>query len=163
MSSVRRRRKVTWAAMNPVSRKLIKARYLSGLPWAVLFIGGSVAAAVFWSNWLWIVTAVIVAFVLFRIWLIPRQVKLLGWKETDDELLITRGKIWHTFTVVPYGRIQFVDVSAGPIDKLFGLKNVKLHTASSSSDSDVPGLEAADADALRQRLSEKARERMSGL
>ena len=149
--------------MNPVSMKLIKARYLSGLPWAVLFIGGSIAAAVFWSSWLWIATAVIVAFVLFRIWLIPRQVKLLGWKETDDELLITRGKIWHTFTVVPYGRIQFVDVSAGPIDKLFGLKNVKLHTASSSSDSDVPGLAAADADALRQRLSAKARERMSGL
>ncbi|MCG7231571.1 PH domain-containing protein [Corynebacterium propinquum] len=149
--------------MNPVSMKLIKARYLSGLPWAVLFIGGSIAAAVFWSSWLWIATAVIVAFVLFRIWLIPRQVKLLGWKETDDELLITRGKIWHTFTVVPYGRIQFVDVSAGPIDKLFGLKNVKLHTASSSSDSDVPGLAAVDADALRQRLSEKARERMSGL
>ncbi|WP_455006551.1 PH domain-containing protein [Corynebacterium propinquum] len=149
--------------MNPVSMKLIKARYLSGLPWAVLFIGGSIAAAVFWSSWLWIATAVIVAFVLFRIWLIPRQVKLLGWKETEDELLITRGKIWHTFTVVPYGRIQFVDVSAGPIDKLFGLKNVKLHTASSSSDSDVPGLAAADADALRQRLSEKARERMSGL
>ncbi|WKS32518.1 PH domain-containing protein [Corynebacterium propinquum] len=149
--------------MNPVSMKLIKARYLSGLPWAVLFIGGSIAAAVFWSSWLWIATAVIVAFVLFRIWLIPRQVKLLGWKETEDELLITRGKIWHTFTVVPYGRIQFVDVSAGPIDKLFGLKNVKLHTASSSSDSDVPGLAASDADALRQRLSEKARERMSGL
>lgn len=149
--------------MNPVSMKLIKARYLSGLPWAVLFIGGSIAAAVFWSSWLWIATAVIVAFVLFRIWLIPRQVKLLGWKETDDELLITRGKIWHTFTVVPYGRIQFVDVSAGPIDKLVGLKNVKLHTASSSSDSDVPGLAAVDADALRQRLSEKARERMSGL
>ncbi|MDK4303081.1 PH domain-containing protein [Corynebacterium propinquum] len=149
--------------MNPVSMKLIKARYISGLPWAVLFIGGSIAAAVFWSSWLWIATAVIVAFVLFRIWLIPRQVKLLGWKETDDELLITRGKIWHTFTVVPYGRIQFVDVSAGPIDKLFGLKNVKLHTASSSSDSDVPGLAAVDADALRQRLSEKARERMSGL
>lgn len=149
--------------MNPVSMKLIKARYLSGLPWAVLFIGGSIAAAVFWSSWLWIATAVIVAFVLFRIWLIPRQVKLLGWKETDDELLITRGKIWHTFTVVPYGRIQFVDVSAGPIDKLFGLKNVKLHTASSSSDSDVPGLAAVDADALWQRLSEKARERMSGL
>ena len=149
--------------MNPVSMKLIKARYLSGLPWAVLFIGGSIAAAVFWSSRLWIATAVIVAFVLFRIWLIPRQVKLLGWKETDDELLITRGKIWHTFTVVPYGRIQFVDVSAGPIDKLFGLKNVKLHTASSSSDSDVPGLAAVDADALRQRLSEKARERMSGL
>ncbi|RUP74994.1 hypothetical protein D8M24_11565, partial [Corynebacterium propinquum] len=103
--------------MNPVSRKLIKARYLSGLPWALLFIGASIAAAVFWSNWLWIATAVIAAFVLFRIWLIPRQVKLLGWKETEDELLITRGKIWHTFTVVPYGRIQFVDVSAGAIDK----------------------------------------------
>ena len=44
-----------------------------------------------------------------------------------------------------------------------GLKKVKLHTASPSSDATIPGLVAADADALRERLAIKARERMSGL
>ena len=47
----------------------------------------------------------------------------MGWLETDDELLITRGKLWHSFTVVPYGRIQFVDVTSGPIDRALGLKS----------------------------------------
>ena len=149
--------------MNPVSPSLTKARYISRLSWDIILAALAAAAAYFWWDWLYWVAGALVAWALYELWLIPAQVKNLGWQETADELLVTRGKIWHTFTVVPSGRIQFVDVSAGPIDKLFGLKNVKLHTASSSSDSDVPGLEAADADALRQRLSEKARERMSGL
>ena len=95
--------------------------------------------------------------------LMTAQVKNLGWQETADELLVTRGKIWHTFTVVPYGRIQFVDVTAGPVERAMGLKKVKLHTASPSSDATIPGLPAVDADALRERLAIKARERMSGL
>ena len=47
--------------------------------------------------------------------------------------------------------------------RAFGLKTVSLNTASSTSDSSVPGLENDVADALRERLAEKARERMSGL
>ncbi len=85
-----------------------------------------------------------------------------SWEDLD-ELLITKGKLWHTFTVVPYGRIQFVDVTAGPLERAFGMKQVQLHTASASSDSTIQGLPAAEADALRERLAVKARERMSGL
>ncbi|GAB2500821.1 Bacterial membrane flanked domain protein [Corynebacterium atrinae] len=149
--------------MNPVSPKLVTARYLSRLPWiAVLGIGFAVAAWLL-SPWLWIGTGIFVAFFLWQLWLIPAQVKLLGWQETEDELLITKGKLWHTFTVVPYGRIQFVDVTAGPIDRPLGMKTLELHTASATSDSSVEGLPAEVADALRDRLAIKARERMSGL
>ena len=98
-----------------------------------------------------------------RLWLIPAQVRNMGWLETDDELLITRGKLWYTFTVVPYGRIQFVDVTSGPIDRALGLKKLQLHTASASTDATIKGLEAPLADALRTRLAHQARERMSGL
>ena len=55
------------------------------------------------------------------------------------------------------------NVTAGPVERLFGVKRVKLHTASSTSDSEVVGLDAATADALRDRLAVAARERMSGL
>src|SRR5699024_5463731 len=89
--------------------------------------------------------------------------QLMGWQETDDELLITKGRLWHRFTVVPYGRIQFVDVSSGPIARMYGLKTVKLHTASAGTDATIKGLEADTADTLRARLPDKARERMSGL
>ncbi|MGX4762568.1 MULTISPECIES: PH domain-containing protein [unclassified Corynebacterium] len=149
--------------MNPVSPSLTKARYITNLSWDVILAALAAAAAYFWWDWLYWVAGALVVWALYELWLIPAQVKNLGWQETADELLVTRGKIWHTFTVVPYGRIQFVDVTAGPVERSMGLKKVKLHTASPSSDATIPGLVAADADALRERLAIKARERMSGL
>lgn len=149
--------------MNPVSPKLTKVRYLAYLPWGIVEGLVFLALSLLVSPWFYLGVAQAAVLVVWQIWLIPQQVKRLGWLETSDELLITRGKLWHTFTVVPYGRIQFVDVTAGPFDRMFGLKKVQLHTASATSDSTIQGLPAAEADALRERLSIKARERMSGL
>lgn len=149
--------------MNSVSPSLTKARYISRLSWDVILAALAAGAAYFWWDWLYWVAGALVAWALYELWLIPAQVRNLGWQETVDELLVTRGKIWHTFTVVPYGRIQFVDVTAGPVERAMGLKKVKVHTASPSSDATIPGLPAADADPLRERLAVKARERMSGL
>ena len=149
--------------MTPVSPKLAAVRLISTLPFeAILAIG--LAAAGWFVHWaFYIGTALAVVLLVWHAILIPLRVRHTAWLETDDELLITRGKLWHTFTVVPYGRIQFVDVTAGPLMRAFGLKTVSLNTASSTSDSSVPGLENDVADALRERLAEKARERMSGL
>lgn len=116
--------------MHPVSPKLTQARYLVVLPWLVIPALALAVAAVLWWSWAWIGVAVFAALTLWLLWLIPAQVRLLGWEETDDELLITKGRLWHTLTVVPYGRIQFVDVSSGPIARRLGMKTIELHTAS---------------------------------
>lgn len=156
--------------MNPVSPKLVIVRYLSVLPWVILPAVGFLIAGIvidedeqFLKIGAYAGAGIFAGLVIWLLWLIPAQVKKLGWKETADELLLSRGKVFHTYTVVPYGRIQFVDVTAGPIDRIFGLKSVELHTASASSDSSISGLVAAEADALRDRLAVQARERMSGL
>lgn len=149
--------------MNPVSPKLAYVRYISAGIWVLIFLAGFIFAHLRWGGWWWVGIAAVMVFAVWDAWLIQARVKLHRWKETDDELLITQGKVWHSFTVVPYGRIQFVDVTAGPLMRAFGLKTVQLHTASSTSDSTVTGLPAAEADALRRRLTVKARERMSGL
>lgn len=156
--------------MNPVSPKLVIVRYLSVLPWVILPAVGFLIAGIvidedeqFLKIGAYIGAGIFAGLVIWLLWLIPAQVKKLGWKETADELLLSRGKVFHTYTVVPYGRIQFVDVTAGPIERIFGLKSVELHTASASSDSSISGLVAAEADALRDRLAVQARERMSGL
>lgn len=150
-------------AMNPVMPQLATARYLTRLPWLILPAVVFLIPGFLHSPWWYLGTAVFVLVTGFLIWLIPRQVRRLGWLETEDELLITKGHLWHTFTVVPYGRIQFVDVTVGPVERSLGMKTVTLNTASATSDASIQGLPADTADALRERLAEKARERMSGL
>ncbi|MBG9288046.1 PH domain-containing protein [Corynebacterium belfantii] len=149
--------------MNAVSPKLVKARYCAVVPFLVVSLLGSAASAVFLWSWMWIVAGVWVAILGWAVWLIPAQVRRIGWREDTDELLITKGKLWRTLTVVPYGRLQFVDVQEGPIARRCGLAEVEIHTASSTSDASIAGLPVADAYALRQRLTDKARERLSGL
>ena len=149
--------------MNSVSPKLVTARYLGRLPWIVVVFLIFAVLGVLVSAWFHLGTAVTLALLLWQVWLIPAQVKLLGWQETEDELLITKGRLWHTFTVVPYGRIQYVDVTAGPVERWLGMKTLQLHTASATSDAVLEGLPAETADALRGRLAARARERMSGL
>ena len=66
-------------------------------------------------------------------------------------------------TVVPYGRMQLVDVKAGPIARSFGLVSVKLHTAAATSDAQVRGLTPDEAGALRDRLTALGEARAAGL
>ena len=149
--------------LNPVSPALAKARLIAFLPGPIIVGLACVVAAWWWTPWLWIGVALMLLATAYLAWLIPAQVRLLGWAETTDELLITKGRLWYTFTVVPYGRVQFVDVSSGPVQRRFGLRTLTVHTASATSDSEIPGLDTATAEALRDRLAVKARERMSGL
>ena len=149
--------------LNPVSPALAKARLIVAIPGPVILGLGCAAAARWWTPWLWVGVVLMLLTTVYVAWLIPAQVRLLGWAETTDELLITKGRVWYTFTVVPYGRVQFVDLTSGPVQRRFGLRTLTLHTASSTSDSEIPGLDTATAEALRDRLAVKARERMSGL
>lgn len=149
--------------MNPVSPKLATARYLKNLPWTIAVMVVFAVLGFTIDRWFYLGAALFALLLIWQIWLIPNQVKRIGWLETPDELLITKGKLWNTFTLIPYGRIQFVDVTAGPLERWLGMKTIQLNTASATSDSTIQGLPADQADALRDRLAEKARERMSGL
>jgi membrane protein YdbS with pleckstrin-like domain len=65
--------------------------------------------------------------------------------------------------VVPYGRMQLVDVEAGPIERSFGLVTVKLHTAAATTDARVRGLTPSVAEPLRDRLTQRGEAHASGL
>ena len=74
----------------------------------------------------------------------------------DDALELSFGPIVRTESVIPYFRVQHVDTSAGPIERKLGLANLKVHTASAATDAVLPGLAAADAEAIRRRMLERA-------
>ena len=77
--------------------------------------------------------------------------------------MVRRGVMIRRLTVVPYGRMQFVDVTAGPVDRLFGLATVQLHTAAAATDARIPGLETAEAGRLRDQLAALGEAKAAGL
>ena len=86
-----------------------------------------------------------------------------GYAERGDDLLVRRGLMVRRLSVVPYGRMQLIEVTAGPIDRMFGLATVQLHTASASTDARIPGLPATEAQRLRDRLAALGEATAAGL
>lgn len=96
-------------------------------------------------------------------WLIGRRVRSYAYSEREDDLLVASGILFRRLAIVPYGRMQLVDVTAGPIDRALGITTVQLHTAAATTDASIPGLEPAEAAALRDRLARKGESRSAGL
>jgi membrane protein YdbS with pleckstrin-like domain len=94
---------------------------------------------------------------------IGRNLRSWGYLERSDDLMVTHGAMFKRLTVVPYGRMQLVDVEAGPVERSFGLVSVKLHTAAATTDAKVCGLTPTVAAALRDRLTELGEAHASGL
>ncbi|MGV4985392.1 PH domain-containing protein [Streptomyces sp. NPDC001709] len=95
--------------------------------------------------------------------LVGRNWRSWRYAERADDLLISRGVLWREETVVPYGRMQLVEVTSGPIERRFGLATVQLHTAAAATDATIPGLDPAEAERLRDRLTELGEARSAGL
>ena len=94
---------------------------------------------------------------------VRRRYEAWGYVERADDLLVRRGVLVRRTSVVPYGRMQYVDVTAGPLARRFGLATVTLHTAAAATDASVPGLQAAEADRLRDRLAALGEARQAGV
>lgn len=114
---------------------------------------------------LWVAppTALLMALAAVGWWLIGRNARRWGYAERDDDLYITRGALFRTLVVVPYGRMQFVDVQAGPLDRAYGIARIQLHTASPGTSAHIPGLPAEDAARLRDRLTSLGEAQAAGL
>ena len=77
---------------------------------------------------------------------------------TDKLLQVVRGWLFHTDTVVPFVRVQHLDVKRGPLDKLFGTATLVVHTAGThNSIVTVPGLSPERAAEIRDVIREQVR------
>lgn len=154
---------VAWRSVSP---KLVTARRivlvgvmaLLGIGVVIVFLLPDVPIVVGWLlaaawllilGWLW--------------WLIGRRVRSYGYAERGEDLLVTSGILFRRLVIVPYGRMQLVDVVAGPLDRALGVATVKLHTAAATTDATIPGLPPDEAGNLRDRLTARGEERSAGL
>ncbi len=86
-----------------------------------------------------------------------------AYQERDEDLVVKRGVAFRRLSVVPYGRMQYVDVTAGPVERLFKLSTIKLHTAAAATDARIPGLEQDEAARLRDQLASLGEAKAAGL
>ena len=115
----------------------------------------------FWP--IWLLAALVGAATLLRLVLLPRSLRSWGYAERVDDLLVRHGLLVRRLSIVPYGRMQFVDVTAGPVERMLGLATVQLHTAAAASDAKIPGLPPQEAARLRDRLADLGEARAEGL
>ena len=104
---------------------------------------------------------ILVGAIFWRV--VGRRYESWGYAEREDDLLVRRGVLFSRLSVVPYGRMQFIDVTAGPLERAFGLATVRLHTAAAATDARLPGLEREEAARLRDRLAELGESQAAGL
>ncbi len=94
------------------------------------------------SLWLW-----------HSVWYPPRRYQAWGYR-IDDKVLETRsGKLFQTTRLLPLNRLQHVDLHQGPLERMFGLARLELHTAGTENASiTIPSLAHEEAVRLRDHL-----------
>jgi uncharacterized protein len=115
------------------------------------------------TSWIWIPAGVVLVGLVWTFAITPRQVRAFGYQLRDDDLLMRRGILWQRIVAVPYGRMQLVDITHGPLDRGFGIAQLKLVTAAAATGVVLPGLTQEAAERLRDTLVEVAESRRTGL
>ncbi|MFF5448848.1 PH domain-containing protein [Streptomyces sp. NPDC012888] len=143
---------------------LLGLRRLLLVVWMLLLAAATAAAGAWWIGPGWAALGLFWIAVLAWGWpMLARNWRSWRYAERADDLLISRGVLWREQTVVPYGRMQLVEVTSGPLERHFGLASVQLHTAAAATDAKIPGLDPAEAERLRDRLTALGEARSAGL
>lgn len=152
-----------WHPISPKYRTVSTIGHL--ITWIVLATVPALILGLAFSLW-WISAicwGVGLAILVIQLVLIPRRVRAWGYALRTDDLYVTHGVMFRELTAVPYGRMQVVEVQAGPIERAFGIATVTFVTASAQTDATIPGLPAEEAARLRDHLTELGESRVTGL
>jgi len=154
---------LSWNGLSPKLRTLrrwqVLAVWLGSLIVAIVIAGaagGSTVVAALIAGGLTVVG--LVADVI-----VGRRFRAWGYAERAEDMLVRRGVMFRRTSVIPYGRMQYLQVTAGPLERAFGLATVQMHTAAARSDARIPGLASSEAARLRDQLASLGEAQAMGL
>ena len=151
----------TWHLL---SRNYVWVRLISTLAVLALVLAAAVVGAVLLRlGWVWIPAGVVTVVTVWTLVILPRQARAYGYQLREDDLVFRRGILWQRMVAVPYGRMQLVDITHGPLDRVFGIAQLKLVTAAATTGVVIPGLTQPAAELLRDTLIAVAETRRTGL
>lgn len=107
-----------------------------------------------------LVTGAGVVLALLMIVVMPRRrYRAWGYEPREDELVVKHGLMIRRLTVVPFGRVQHIDVAQGPLQRPFALATLVLNTAGTRGAAvKLPGLAIGTAEAMRDHIRGKIRQ-----
>lgn len=147
-----------------ISPKYVKVQFISSGSFLLIVIAATLVLALLMHQaWAWIPGGILTVIMVWTLAITPRQARAIGYQLRDDDLVFRRGILWQRFVAVPYGRMQLVDITHGPLDRGFGIAQLKFVTAAASTGVVIPGLEQTTAETLRDHLIEVAESRRTGL
>ncbi|MFK4788974.1 PH domain-containing protein [Microbacterium sp. ZW T5_56] len=147
-----------------ISRKYVAVQLITNGFVLLLAIAAAIVVwVVFQQLWAFIPAAGVVVATGWAMAILPRQARAYGYMLRADDIVFRRGILWQRMVAVPYGRMQLVDVTHGPLDRAFGIAQLKLVTAAATTGATIPGLTQAGAEQLRDTLIEVAESRRTGL
>lgn len=151
----------TW---HQLSRQYVWVQVISTGVVMLLVLAALVVITLLWGQWwAWIPGGVVLVMLIWTLAITPRQARAYGYQLRRDDLVFRRGILWQRVVAVPYGRMQLVDITHGPLDRGFGIAQLKLVTAAASTGVVIPGLKQEAAEKLRDTLVDVAEERRTGL
>ena len=82
-----------------------------------------------------------------------RRYRRWGYDKGDAQLRVLRGYLFRTDTIVPFNRIQHIDIAQGPIERMYDVSNLIVHTAGTHNNTvTLPGLQSDVAEAMREEM-----------
>lgn len=147
-----------------ISRRYVTVQLISTAAFLALIIAVAVVVGVVLDQvWVWVPAGIITLITLWTLAILPRQARAYGYQLRTDDLVFRRGILWQRMVAVPYGRMQLVDITHGPLDRGFAIAQLKLVTAAAATGVTIPGLTQDAAEQLRDTLIAVAETRRTGL
>ena len=105
----------------------------------------------------WWMVAILGAYAVARVGVVPAwRWRTHRWEVTDGAAYTQTGWWARERRLAPMSRIQTVDWDQGPLERLLGLANVTITTASAAGAIGIGGLDQATAEALVAELTARA-------
>ena len=151
----------TW---HQLARQYVWVQLISTGVFALIVLAAVLLVTLLWGQWwAWIPGGIFLGILLWTMIITPRQARAYGYQLRRDDLVFRRGILWQRVVAVPYGRMQLIDITHGPLDRGFGIAQLKLVTAAASTGVVIPGLKQDAAEQLRDTLVDVAEARRTGL
>lgn len=146
---------------SPLEKNLLKADVI----WTVLFFSVGIIVLLFLQyiiaiEWLvlygtWILLGLILLFGLSLL-LVYFGFFKKSYAIREKDIIYNSGLFWRSSIAIPFNRVQHCEVSIGPIDRLYGLSELKIFTAGgASSDLSIQGLKPDTSNRLKDYIVNK--------
>ena len=102
-------------------------------------------------TYFFIAVCAIIILDLIILWWSAKAISKTGVALRERDFVLKRGLFWRKTTLVPFNRIQHIEIHRSPFERKFHLATLKLYTAGGSgADLSVGGLDKENAEQLKQ-------------